>query len=186
MRFKMFGVAPVGAYLALCLAASAPAMTAAQPRVSEAYEAKLGPTPIADGIRSPITGTGAVLASLDGQTLKIEGQFSDLAASATDAHLMRGSGIGIPGSAMADIPLAADNGGRISGAIKLSRDQVAALRAGQVYVQINSDKSTAPAGHVWGWLLPAHEKAAPGEPQAGPWFLPQGLGLKTPSRGRKS
>jgi hypothetical protein len=185
MRSNFIGVGRAGLCLALCLAASAPAAVSAQPKAAETYETDLGPTPVPDGIRSPIIGTGAVLAVLDGQTLKIEGQFSGIDTSATAAHLMRGGGIGIPGSVMSDIGLAPESG-KISGSVKLSRDQVTALRAGQIYVQIDSAKSPAPAGHLWGWLLPAHEKVAPGEPQLGRWFLPQGLGLKSPPRGRNS
>jgi hypothetical protein len=105
-------------------------------------------------------------------------------APATDAHLMLGGGIGIPGAVMSNANLALDPSGKISGAVQLSADQVAALKAGRIYVQVNSAKSPAPAGHLWGWLLPVHAKAAENEPQLGSWFLPQGAGLNARSRNR--
>jgi hypothetical protein len=117
-----------------------------------------------------------VLTTLEGQSLKVEGQVSGLNASVTDAHLMRGAGIGIPGAAMPGA-LAVDQSGKISGSVRLTGDQIAALRAGQIYVQVNSQKSPAPDGHLWGWLLPVHEKAGEDQPQVGRWFLPQGAGL---------
>jgi CHRD domain len=144
---------------------------------AEAFETHLGHTGIADASMPAIRGAGDVLATLSGQTLKLEGQVAGLNSPATDAHLMKGAGIGIPGSVMTAASLTLDSGGKISGSVKLSKDQLVALRAGQIYVQINSIKSPAPAGHLWGWLLPVHEKAGEDEPQAGGWFLPQGAGL---------
>jgi hypothetical protein len=162
-----------GGWLAACLVIAGAQSTA---WAAEGYETHLGHTGIADASMPAITGTGAVLATLNGRTLKVEGQIAGLNAPATDAHLMKGAGIGIPGSVMTDISLTLDNG-VISGSVKLSKEQVAALRAGQIYVQINSTKSPAPAGHLWGWLLPVHEKAGEDQPQQGSWFLPQGAGL---------
>jgi phosphoglycerate kinase len=49
--------------------------------------------------------------------------------------------------------------------------QVAALRAGHLYVQVNSEK--APNGNLTGWLLPPHPFAGEDVPVAGPGFLPQ-------------
>lgn len=168
-------------WLAACMLAvgclASPAIAAAQSRGPESYETHLGHTGIADASMPTIMGTGGVLATLDGRTLKVEGQVSGMNAPATDVHLMRGGGIGIPGPVMADANLALDQAGKISGSVQLSADQVAALRAGQIYVQVNSAKSPAPAGHLWGWLLPVHAKAGEAEPQLGSWYLPQGAGL---------
>ena len=54
--------------------------------------------------------------------------------------------------------------------IKLDPSQLAALRSRRLYIQIDSER--APAGHLWGWLLEAHEIPGQNVPQSGPWFLP--------------
>jgi CHRD domain len=174
-------------WLAACLVVvccwASPAVVSAQ-SAGDSFETHLGHTGIADASMPTIMGAGGVLATLSGQTLKVEGQISGMNSPATDAHLMRGGGIGIPGAVMSNANLTLDPGGKISGSVQLSADQVAALRAGAIYVQVNSAKSPAPAGHLWGWLLPAHEKAGQDEPQVGSWFLPQGAGLNARSRNR--
>jgi hypothetical protein len=153
-------------------------LTLALPAAAENYETVLGPAPITDATKLKVTGRGAAVAVLNGQTLTISGQFSGLASPATDAHLMLGSGIGIPGAVMTDIAVTTAADGKVTGSVTLSRDQAAALRAGRIYIQINSQVAPAPGGNLWGWLLPEHEKAGEDVPQTGHWFLPQGEGLK--------
>ena len=55
----------------------------------------------------------------------------------------------------------------------LTSAQQKALRAGQLYIQINSVKAPAPAGNLWGWILIAYETVGPDVPQQGHGFLPQ-------------
>lgn len=149
------------------------------------YETMLGPTPINNASKTVLTGYGAVAATLSGDTLAITGTFEGLSGPATDAHIMMGEGIGIPGDPI--LNLTADQGlsGSISGTFHLNRAQVAALRSGRLYIQVNSQKGPAPGGNLWGWLLPDHVKAGQDEPQMGSWYLPQGEGLRA-SRGRRS
>ena len=145
---------------------------------AENYETVLGPAPITDATKLKVTGRGAAVAVLNGQSLTISGQFAGLAGPATDAHLMMGSGIGIPGSVMTDITVTMAADGKVTGTVNLSRDQAAALRNGRLYIQINSQVAPAPGGNLWGWLLPEHEKVGEDVPQTGHWYLPQGEGLK--------
>ena len=63
--------------------------------------------------------------------------------------------------------------GTVTGNIALTSAQQQALRAGQLYIQINSVKAPAPAGNLWGWILIAHETVGQDVPQQGHWFLPQ-------------
>jgi hypothetical protein len=173
MIFNQFSrMAMMGTLITATLALSSAA------RAAENYETVLGPAPLTDATKFKVTGRGAAVAVLDGQTLTITGQFSGLSSPATDAHLMLGSGIGIPGSPMTDISVTATAEGKVTGSVKLSRDQAAALRAGRIYIQINSQIAPAPGGNLWGWLLPEHEKVGQDEPQTGHWYLPQGEGLK--------
>lgn len=152
----------------------------------ENFETVLGPTPINHVTRSVVTGEGAATAVLTGNVLKVNGAFDGLPGAATDAHLMMGSGIGIPGASIFDLTVTTAATGTLSGAVNLSRPQIAALHAGKLYIQINSQKAPAPGGNLWGWLLPEHKKAGQDEPQLGDWFLPQGKGLKAAPAERQS
>jgi hypothetical protein len=149
------------------------------------YETVLGPTPINHASKDTLRGDGAVVATLSGDTLTITGAFKGLSAPATDAHVMMGEGIGIPGDPILDLTAAQSVSGDISGTFNLNRAQMAALRNGRLYIQVNSQVGPAPGGNLWGWLLPEHAKAGQDEPQMGSWFLPQGEGLRA-SRGRRS
>ena len=108
-----------------------------------------------------------------------------MSSPATDAHLMMGEGIAIPGPSIQDLTVLPSATGTVTASLTLSRAQAAALRQGRLYIQINSRTAPAPGGNLWGWLLPEHIKAGQDEPLLGNWFLPQGEGLKAPS-GRQS
>lgn len=149
------------------------------------YETVLGPTPINHASKTSLMGDGAVVATLSGDTLTITGAFKGLSGPATDAHVMLGEGIGIPGNPILDLTASQAVNGNISGTFHLSRAQVGALHNGRLYIQVNSQVGPAPGGNLWGWLLPEHEKAGQDEPQTGSWFLPQGEGLRA-SRGRRN
>lgn len=149
------------------------------------YETVLGPTPINNASKIALTGDGAVAATLSGGSLTITGTFEGLSGPATDAHVMMGEGIGIPGNPILDLTADRAPNGGIQGTFKLTRAQTEALRSGRLYIQVNSEKGPAPGGNLWGWLLPEHAKAGQDEPQTGSWFLPQGEGLRA-SRGRRS
>jgi hypothetical protein len=152
----------------VCIAAL---VLAAVPALAEDFETRLAPSPLTDGTRINVTGEGLARASLDGNTLTVSGDFRGLASAATTAELYDGLGIGIPGPKAFDLTATQAMAGMISGKITLSARQVAALRAGHFYVQINSRK--APDGNLAGWLLPPHPHLAPDEPVAGPGVLPQ-------------
>lgn len=144
----------------------------------------LGPAPINHITNVILTGDGAAVATLNGNTLKVSGSFQGMPAPATDAHVMMGDGIAIPGSPILNLTVSPADHGDISGSFTLTKAQVAALREGRLYIQINSAKGPAPDGNLRGWLLVEHKKAGQDEPIMGDWFLPQGKGLKA-SRGNR-
>jgi CHRD domain len=150
------------------------------------FETELGPTPINHVTKAELTGHGTARATLNGNKLDLSGSFVDLSTPATDAHLMLGSGIGVPGGPVQNLNVSAAMSGTFSGSFALNPIQLAALRTGRLYIQINSQKAPSPGGNLWGWLLPEHEKAGQDEPQLGHWFLPQGDGLKASSGKRQS
>jgi len=141
------------------------------PAAAENFETRLSPSPLTDGTRINITGEGSALVQWDGNILSVSGNFAGLATNATSAAIFDGPGIGIPGAKAFDISVTQDKTGMIWGSLTLTRKQLAELRAGHLYVQINSEK--APDGNLTGWLLPPHPFAGEGVPVAGAGFLPQ-------------
>ena len=151
------------AILALALAASQAA--------AESFETRLSPSPLTDGTRVNITGEGRALVTWDGNILSVSGNFQGLAGNATTAALYDGLGIGISGPKALDLSVTQDKSGMIWGSLPLTRKQLADLRAGRLYVQIDSEK--APDGNLHGWLLPPHPFPGEGVPVPGAGFLPQ-------------
>lgn len=152
-------------------------LTAGPALAADTYVANLGPMPLDQANNKDKVGRGEASATLDGKTLTVSGSFAGLPSPATRAHLIVGLAIGVPGTESLDLSVSQADSGTVSGTLALSTKQAAAFRTGKLYVQIDSQK--APSGNLWGWLLPKHFDAAAGEPQAGPWFLPQ---LDTPTR----
>ena len=86
-----------------------------------------------------------------------------------------GLGIGVPNAKaqVADLSVTGSGmGGSLSGTVSLSGAQRTALRTGKLYITVGSAKYPDGNGMLWGWVLPAHERAAEDEPQQGHWFLP--------------
>ena len=138
----------------------------------EEFQVSLGPVARTNVTKLLAVGRGSVSASLDGNKLSIKGLFSGLASPATDAHLCVGVGIGTLGTCGAEpLTVSQSANGTLSGDLTLTAKQVAALHAGQLYIQINSQK--APTGNLTGWLLPPHPFAGEDVPVAGAGFLPQ-------------
>jgi hypothetical protein len=151
------------------LLASAPASA-----MSEAYQIDLGPTARVEATRLATLGRGTAEVTIDGNKLTINGKFGGMVSRATDAHLCVGFGIGTPGTCDGgDLTVTNDTRGTVSGTISLNSKQLAALPAGQLYIQINSVGAPAPAGNLWGWILIAHEIPEQDVPQQGQGFLPQ-------------
>jgi len=135
------------------------------------YATRLTAVAYDGAMRAYVQGDGQVSATLDGSKLKVSGRFTALPSSATNAKLYSGPGIDVPGAAILDMQLSGQTEGTLSGSFTLNSKQVAALRQGHVYVQVNSQK--APEGNLWGWLLPEHPFPGADAPEKGQGFLPQ-------------
>ena len=162
----------VSACLSLLVSWSAVARGAA-----DKYEASLRSLPHVDATRATVLGRGRASVVLEGSKLSVTGTFSGLPAEATTAQLMVGPRIGVPGSVVLPLEVTPAKEGKIGGEASLTPEQLNAVRQGRMYVQINS--KSAPAGNLWGWILPEQPKVAPNEPVPGHGFLPQ---LDIPSR----
>lgn len=151
--------------IAACLTfAERPAIAA------EKYQIHISPMPFTDATHAVMTGKGAATATLDGETLTITGTFTGLASDATKAHLALSRGPGIPGTPVFELVVSPGVAGKVTGKLKLQPSQLAALKSGKLYVQIDTVK--VPTGTLWGWLLPEYETAGQDVPQKGPWYIP--------------
>jgi hypothetical protein len=156
---------------AVALAAFVSVLAATAIAATEKYQAYLSPMPHNDANLDSVRGKGTATVTLDGDTISIAGTFMGLSSPATKAHLLLSAGTGIPGKTiLKDLVVTTDVRGTVSGQMKLDAPQLAALRGGKLYVQIDSEK--AATGNLWGWLLPDHEIAGQDVPQKGPWFIP--------------
>jgi hypothetical protein len=138
---------------------------------ADRFETGLWPAPLTDGTRVNIAGEGRAVATLDGNTLTVSGDFHGLKSNATTAQLDFGIAIGALGPKAFELTVTPATDGTISGTAKLSAAQAAGVRSGKFYVQINSEK--APDGNLIGWLLPPHPFPGEDVPEPGHGFLPQ-------------
>lgn len=122
---------------------------------AETFSAELGWVPIGGAERTEVSGQGAATATLTNTRLSITGSFEGLLAKVTGAKLHQGVAMGArgPGKVVADLSVTGDTRGTFSGDLQLAAEQVAALNAGQLYVQIYSEKGVLPDHDtLFGWL----------------------------------
>ena len=127
---------------------AAPLLVSAQ---TENFRARLSPMPTTPQTVDSITGEGEVLLTLEGNMLTVSGTFEGMSTVATVAHLRNGPPAQ-PGPAVHQLVVTAATGGELSGEIELTDEQVDALRANSLYVQIHSEGN--PPGELRGWIFP--------------------------------
>jgi hypothetical protein len=164
-----------GYAVATALAVSTSASAAAAP---SSFQTDLRPMPVDDETKAVIAGHGRATAAWDGRALSVQGTFEGLPSNATEAFLMQSPYIAVPGRKIADLTVTRSTAGEVTGSVRLNRAQAEALRTGNLYIQVNSEKAPpgykwGPQGTVWGWLLPAHETVGPGVPQMGEFYVPR-------------
>jgi len=140
-RIAVLGVAALVTLLVLPGAAQA----------QEKYKVRLATVPMDGGMRSTVAGKGAATAVLEGAKLTITGTFEGLLSPATTAHVHRGPAMGVRGSSFAELTVKNGTSGTVSGSVDLTPEQLRGLKAGQLYIQIASEK--APDGNLWGWFV---------------------------------
>jgi len=124
---------------------------------ADTFAARLEWVPIGGTERNEVAGEGSISGKLSGTNLRITGSFSALPAKATGAKLHEGVATGARGraSVVADLQVTGAVSGTVSGDVFLSAEQVAALKAGRLYVELYSEKGVLPDhSTLWGWLLP--------------------------------
>ena len=144
----------------------------------QGYQTNLGPTPLDGSNRANVLGRGAVLANLEGTRFTLHGSFAGLATPATDAHLCMGNVMGGTGPILYDVMVTPAVNGELSATVTFTPEQIAALKAGKIYLLLDSQK--APKGNLWGWFQPAHKTVGQDVPEHGHWYIPNIL--QDPSR----
>ncbi len=121
---------------------------------AESYRARLSPMPTTPQTVDSITGDGEVFLTLEGNILSVTGSFAGMSSVATAAHLHHGPPAR-PGPAVHQLDVTTATGGEIGGEIELTEEQIEALRANSLYVQIHSEGN--PPGELRGWIFPREE-----------------------------
>jgi len=119
------------------------------------FTTQLGWVPIGGAERNDVAGEGAATATLSGSRLSIVATFEGLPAKVTAAKLHQGVAKGArgAGAVIADLRVSGGTSGNVSGEVRLSAEQVEALKAGRLYLQIYSAKGVQPDhATLWGWL----------------------------------
>jgi hypothetical protein len=145
-------IAATTAHLLRVLLLLISAIAALNAQNAETFRARLSPVPINISMMTTVAGSGTLTATLTGRQLTIQGTFEGLRSPATTAQIHRGPKA-IPGPVIPNFELTVTKAakGTITGTLELTPDQIADLRNGQWYVQIQSER--APDGNLWGWLL---------------------------------
>jgi hypothetical protein len=139
---------------------AATALLLAGPALAAGYEAELDPVPFDEVNRADVIGSiGNITATLDGNILTVHGSFSNLTSPASGGSFRIGLAKGVPGDAIGSVTVSHARQGEVSGAIKLSAAQKAALDKESLYIRIDSEK--APDGNLQG-LLEAPAAHTPG------------------------
>jgi len=120
-------------------------------QAQEKYKVRLATVPMDRGMRGTVAGTGSATAVLTGTKLAITGTFDGLISPATTARVHRGPAMAVRGASFAELIVSKAPKGTLSGSIDLTPELVRALQAGQLYIQISSEK--APDGNLWGWFV---------------------------------
>jgi hypothetical protein len=116
------------------------------------FKGRLSKVPVDAKMVPIIVGTGMATAQLSGTRVTITGAFEGMQTPATTAKLYESKMRGMRGPAIGDLTVTKAPSGTISGTLNLTASQVDSLKAGKIYIQIDSEKG--PEGHLWGWLLP--------------------------------
>ena len=101
-------------------------------------------------------GAGTFTATLEGNTLSIEGTFEGMNSPATVAHVRRAFK-GLRGPSVFALAVANDTQGEFEGQLTLTAADIQDLRGDRLYVQIHS--AVNPEGHLRGWILDSAEGA---------------------------
>ena len=114
------------------------------------FRARLSPLPVSGRTVRTITGLGQVRATLDGNRLTVTGTYQGMSSPATAAHLHFGAP-GRPGPLAQPLEVTTSPEGEVTGTAELTDQQVDALQAQSLYVQIHSEDN--PAGELRGWIF---------------------------------
>ena len=114
------------------------------------FRARLSPLPVSGRTVRTITGLGQVRATLDGNRLTVTGTYQGMSSPAPAAHLHFGAP-GRPGPLAQPLEVTTSPEGEVTGTAELTDQQVGALQAQSLYVQIHSEDN--PAGELRGWIF---------------------------------
>lgn len=137
--------------IALCAAFITLILSTQIALAQDVYRARLSPMPTTPRTVTEITGEGEVILTLNGNTLTVEGHFAGMSSAATGAHLHNGPPAQ-PGPVMATLNVDSAPAGSITATLELTAEQLAALQANSLYIQVHSENNAS--GELRGWIFP--------------------------------
>ena len=115
------------------------------------FRARLSEVPVTPQTYRTITGVGEVFASLEGNTLTVEGTFEGLSSAASGAHV-HNAPKAMNGPPIGALEVTSSPAGEVTGTLELTDEQRQALINEELYVVVHSQNN--PGGELRGWLLP--------------------------------
>lgn len=116
----------------------------------EEFRGELSVLPVDFATYQSLSGSGEIRGNLSGRLLEISGSFEGLSSPATRAHVHRAP-VARRGPVAFAIEVTQGTEGTLDGRVDLDGSQLDALRDGELYVQIHTEKN--PEGELRGWLM---------------------------------
>ena len=121
-------------------------------QAGETFAVRLSVVPVDARTTLTTSGTGSVRAVLIENSLFLTGAFERMSSAAIAAHIHRGRP-GQRGPIAFQLSVSRSSGGVLGGSVRLTDEEVQALRDGAYYIQVHTEGN--PGGELRGWILEA-------------------------------
>ncbi len=121
-------------------------------QAGDTFAVRLSVVPVDARTTLTTSGTGSVRAVLIEDQLFLTGAFEGMGSAAIAAHIHSGRA-GQRGPIAFQLSVSRSSGGVLGGSVRLTDEEVQALRDGAYYIQVHTEGN--PGGELRGWILEA-------------------------------
>ena len=121
-------------------------------QAGDTFTVRLSVVPVDARTTLTTSGTGSVRAVLIEDRLFLTGAFEGMGSAAIAAHIHSGRA-GQRGPIAFQLSVSRSSGGVLGGSVRLTDEEVQALRDGAYYIQVHTEGN--PGGELRGWILEA-------------------------------
>ena len=121
-------------------------------QAGDTFTVRLSVVPVDARTTLTTSGTGSVRGVLIENRLFMTGAFEGMSSAAIAAHIHRGRA-GQRGPIAFQLSVSRDSSGVLGGGVRLTDEEVQALRDGAYYIQVHTEGN--PGGELRGWILEA-------------------------------